>query len=219
MLELFDDSKRMQIVIEATAVRGHQFVELAFAGVTEGRVANIVNERESFGEFGVQAERGGDGAGDLGDFERMRQAIAEMIGIARGENLRFGFETPKRAGMNDAVAVARVVTAVRMCGLRITPAARLLGAHCPGSKSGDSIDGPLRCFQLIRANGKLRGGSGLRRNRAQTAIGFVRHGGIRKFLFNLLVNRGGLLRIGFAQQTRQFQEHKRTRHEHRRFVG
>jgi hypothetical protein len=198
MLELLDDAKGMQIVIEATAVRGHQFVEFAFAGVTEGRVANIVNERERFGELGVQAERGGNGACDLRDFERMRQAIAEMVGVARGEDLRLGFETAERAGMNNAVAVARVVTAVRMRGLRVAPAARLLGAHCPGSKSGNSIDGPLRCPQLIRANGKLRSGSGFRRNGVQTAIGFVRHCGIRKFFLNLLVECGGFLRIGLA---------------------
>jgi hypothetical protein len=207
MLELFDDSKRMQIVIEEAAVRAHQFVELSFAGVTEWRVADVVNEGESLGELGVQAERGGNGAGDLRDFERMRQAIAEMIGIARGEDLSLGFETAECAGMDDAVAVARVVTAVGMRGLRIAPAARLLGAHCPGSKSGNSIDGPLHCLQLIRANGKLPSGSGFRRNGVQTAIGFVGHGRIRKFLFDLLVDCGGFLRIGLAQQTRQFQEH------------
>jgi len=146
MLELLDDAKRVQVVIETAAVGAHQFVELAFAGVAKRRVADIVNESEGLGEFGVQAERGGNGAGDLRDFERVCQAIAEMVGIAGGEDLRFGFETAERTGMDDAVAVARVVTAVGMRGLRVAPAARLLGAHGPRGKSGDSIDGPLRCF-------------------------------------------------------------------------
>jgi hypothetical protein len=202
MLELLNDVKSMQIVIEEAAVCAHQFVEFAFTGVTERRVADIVNEREGFGEFGVQAERRGHGAGDLRDFERMRQAIAEMVGVARGEDLRFGFEAAKRAGMNDAVAVSRVVAAVGMRGLRIAAAARLLGVHRPGSKSGNSIDGPLRCFQLIRANGNPPGESGLRRNGVQAAIGFVGHGGVWKLFFDLLIDRGGFLRIGLTQQTR-----------------
>ena len=198
MLELLDDAKGMQIVIEATAVRGHQFVELAFARVAKRRVADIVNKSEGLGELGVQAERGGNGTGDLRDFKRMGQAIAEVVGIAGGEDLCFGFETAESAGMDDAVAVARVVTAVGMRGLRVASAARLLGAHGPGSKSGDSIDGPLRCFRLIHANGNPWDGSGFRRNRVQTAISLVRHGGIREFFLDLLVECGGFLRIGLA---------------------
>ena len=219
MLKLLDDAKGLQIVIKATAVRGHQFVELAFAGVAKRRVPNIVYKSEGLGKLGVQAERGGNRAGDLRDSERKRQAIAEVVGITGGEDLCFGFETAESAGMDDAVAVARVVTAVGMCGFRVAPAARLLGAHRQGSKSGDSIDGPLRCFRLIHANGNPRNGSGFRRNRVQTAIGLVRHGGIRKFFLDLLVECGGFLRIGLAQQTRQFQEDQRTRHEHGRLVG
>src|SRR5437899_2407296 len=48
------------------------------------------------------------------------------------------------AGMDDAVAVTRVGAAVGMRRLRKTPAARLLRAHRPRSRSGRSIDGPLR---------------------------------------------------------------------------
>ncbi len=214
MLELLDDAERMQVVIEEAAMRVHEFVELAFASVAEWRVTDVVDEGEGFGKLGVQVKRGSDGSGDLRDFERMRQPIAKMVGVARGEDLCFGFEAAEGAGMDDAVAVARVVTAIGMRGLRKAPAARLLGVHCPGSKSGNSIDGPLHCFQLICANGKLRSGSGLRRNLVQTAIGLVRHGGIRKFLFDLLVDGSGFLRIGLAQETCQFQEHQRPGHEH-----
>ena len=46
---------------------------------------------------------GGDGPRDLGDFEGMRKAIPEMIGVAAGEDLGFRFEPPESARMNDAV--------------------------------------------------------------------------------------------------------------------
>src|SRR5258708_31411562 len=74
----------------------------------------------------------------------MRQAIAEMVGIAAGENLRLGFQAAKGAGMNNAVAVTRVGTAVRMGRLGIAPAAGVFLAHRPESRSGNWFDGPLR---------------------------------------------------------------------------
>ena len=48
----------------------------------------------------------------------MGQAIAEVVGEAAGENLGLGFEPAKGAGMNDAVAVALEIVAIRMLGLR-----------------------------------------------------------------------------------------------------
>src|SRR6267143_375676 len=58
LFELLDDAQRVQIVIEMAAVRAHQFVELSLAGVTKGRMADIVDESKRFGELGVQAKRG-----------------------------------------------------------------------------------------------------------------------------------------------------------------
>ena len=45
-----------------------------------------------------------------------------MIGEARGENLRLCFQPAESAGMDDAVAVARIVIAIGMRGFRVTPA-------------------------------------------------------------------------------------------------
>src|SRR5260370_4523005 len=73
LLELFDDAERVQIVIETATVRAHQFVELAFAGMAERGMANVVDESKRLGKLGVQPQRGGDGAGNLGDLQRMRQ--------------------------------------------------------------------------------------------------------------------------------------------------
>jgi hypothetical protein len=123
LFELFDDVERVQIVIETLAMFAHAQVELLFAGVAEGRVADIVDQRESFGKISVEFQGSSDGAGNLGDFESVREAVAEMVGIARGENLRFGFQTAKRAGVNYAIAVAGIVVAVGVLRLRVAAAA------------------------------------------------------------------------------------------------
>src|SRR5437762_10761101 len=49
-----DDAERVQIVIETAALRAHQFVELAFAGMAERGMADVVNESERLGKLGVQ---------------------------------------------------------------------------------------------------------------------------------------------------------------------
>ena len=116
LLELLDDAQRVQIVIEALAVLAHALVELLFAGVAEGRMADVVDQRQRLGKIRIQTQRAGNGASDLRDFQSVRQAIAKMIGKAGGENLRLRFQPAESARMDDAVAVARVVVAVGMRG-------------------------------------------------------------------------------------------------------
>src|SRR5882762_3112613 len=146
LFELLDDAQRVQIVIEKAAVSAHQLVELSLPGVAEGRMADVVNESESFGELGVQAQRGSDGARDLRDFKSVRQAVAKVVRIARGKNLRFGFETPEGSRVNDAVAISRISAAVGMVRLRVAPSTGISRAHGPRSRGGNSIDGRLRKF-------------------------------------------------------------------------
>src|SRR6266581_2451694 len=218
LLELFNDAQRVQIVIETAAAHEHQLVELPFPGMAERRMADVVDESERFGKLGVQSQRRGDGAGNLRDFQRVRQAITEMVRIARSENLRLGFKAAKSAGMDDAIAVARVVTAVRMGRLRMAPAAGLFHAHRPGSKSGNRFDGPLRHIPATRANSYARSGSGFRRKRIQAAIGLIRNRGVREFLLDLLVDACGLFWVGIAKEAGKFQQHQRTRHKCALFV-
>src|SRR5258708_12188620 len=111
--------------------------------MAERGMADVVNESERFGKLGVQSQRGGDRAGNLCDLQRVRQSIAEMVRVARGENLRLGFQAAKSARMNDAVAVTRVGTAVRMGRLGIAPPAGLFPPHPPGPRSGNWYTGSL----------------------------------------------------------------------------
>jgi hypothetical protein len=144
LFELFDDSQGVEIVIKVAAEAAEEIVEFVFAGMAEGRMANVVNEGEGLGELAVQAESDGCGARNLCDFERVRQAIAEMIGITNGEGLRLGFKAAEGAGMNDAIAIARVVGTIRMGRLGMTASAGIDGVHCPGSELRSQFDGRLR---------------------------------------------------------------------------
>src|SRR6266850_409591 len=146
LFELLNDAQRVQIVIEKTAVHAHQLVELSLAGMAERRMADVVNESESFGELVVQAQRGGNGARDLRNFKRVRQPVAEVVGIACGENLRLRFEAPEGSRVDDAIAIARVNAAVGMLRLRVAPPTGIFPAHGPGGRSRNSFDGRLRKF-------------------------------------------------------------------------
>ena len=81
-------------------------VEGAFAGVAEGGVADVVDQGEGLGEVLVEAEGGGDGAGDLGDLDGVGEAAAEVVGGAAGEDLGLAGEAAEGAGLDDALAVA-----------------------------------------------------------------------------------------------------------------
>src|SRR6266436_10140875 len=96
LLELFDDTKRVQIVIEPAAVRAHQLLKLAFPRVPERRVPDVMHQSQRLSEIGIEPERSRHGARNLGHFQRMCETIAKVIGIPRSEDLRFCFQAPKR---------------------------------------------------------------------------------------------------------------------------
>jgi len=80
---LFDDTQRVQIVIEAAAVRAHQFVQLAFAGMAKRRMADVVNESERFASS-VFSSSAPATVRAICATRSMRQAIAKMVRVARG---------------------------------------------------------------------------------------------------------------------------------------
>src|SRR5450755_1087509 len=139
LLEILHDAERMQIVVEEQAVLAHGSVESFFSGVSEWRMANIVNQRERFGEIGAEVERSSDGARDLCDFQAVSETVAEVVGIAPRENLRLGFETAKGAGMNHTIAVALKVVAVGMLRLGEAASAGVLDVHGVAGQHGKSL--------------------------------------------------------------------------------
>src|SRR5690348_7124670 len=77
-------------------------------------MADIVGQRQRLREVFVQADRRSHGARDLRNLNRMREAIAEMIGEAGREDLGLVLEPAEGASMHHAVAIALKFVAVGM---------------------------------------------------------------------------------------------------------
>lgn len=120
LFETLHDAEGVNVVIEDIAEALHLAVEFLLAGVAEGRVAEVVGEGESFGEIFIEAKGGGDGAGDLGHFHSVREAVAEMVRNGGGKDLGLVFQAAKCAGMDDAIAIAPEVIAVSVRELGVT---------------------------------------------------------------------------------------------------
>ena len=85
-------------------------------------MAEVVRERDGFGEVGVEAQRAGEVARDGGDFDGVREPRAEVIAGAVEKNLGLVFQPAEGARMNDAVAVALVLRAPeRWWFLKLSP--------------------------------------------------------------------------------------------------
>src|SRR5579864_4889728 len=100
-------------MIERQVLAAHGGVERLLAGMAERRVADVMNQCQCLDQINVQAESAGNGARNLRDLNGVGQPVAEMIGIAAGENLGFSLEPAKSAGVDNTVAVPLKVVAVR----------------------------------------------------------------------------------------------------------
>ena len=105
LLEVLDDTQRVKIVIEAAPVMGKTAVECAFARMAEGRVADVVDEREYLREIYIEAQCACGGAGDLGNLDGVGQAAAEVIGGPAGEHLSLPRQPAKGTSLDDALAI------------------------------------------------------------------------------------------------------------------
>src|SRR5262245_66244480 len=74
--------------------------------MTEWRMAEIVGERQRFGEVLVQSECTRERTGNLRDLKRVRQSRAIVIALVIDEDLRFVRQPAKGSGVDDFVAVA-----------------------------------------------------------------------------------------------------------------
>src|SRR5689334_12912354 len=132
----FHDAQRLQIVIEAIAEAAHQAIQFLFAGMAEGRMADVVRQRESFGKIFIHTQNSGHGARDLRNLDGMRQAVAEMIRDAGGEHLGLVFEPAERPRVYHSIAVALKSVAVRMSQFRVAAPTRALQREPQMGKRG-----------------------------------------------------------------------------------
>jgi hypothetical protein len=139
-LQSIDEAQRLDVVVEALPETPHFAIEGFFSGVSERRMADVMNERESFGEIFVESQNASYSAGHLGNFDRVSEAIAKVVGKTRGEDLRLVFETTEGAGVDDAVAIALKRVAVFVFRFGIATAAGLVARKAQMAEH--SLSGP-----------------------------------------------------------------------------
>ncbi len=119
-------------MLEATVV-AHAGVEGVLAGMTEGRVAEIVCQADGLDEILVEPQRARHRAGNLGDFQRVRETGAIQISLVIDEDLGLVDETPERGRVNDPIPVALKFSAICWRFLIVAPAARRSVMCCVAS--------------------------------------------------------------------------------------
>ena len=110
MLEQFDDTSALSVVLEAT-VDSHQVVERFFTRVTKRGVSKVVSKRDRLGEVLVESQRSGNIPCNGSDFHRVCEPCAQVVTAAAQENLSLAVESTKSPGMDDSIAVALVLRA------------------------------------------------------------------------------------------------------------
>src|SRR5205823_12219107 len=95
LLKMLHDAQRMQIVIKRFAVSAHGGVERVLTRVSKRRMADIMDQRERLYQVDIEIEFGGDGAGDLRDFNGVREPVAKVVRVAAGEDLRLILQATK----------------------------------------------------------------------------------------------------------------------------
>jgi hypothetical protein len=90
-----------------------------FAGVTEGRMADIVDQGQRLGQVFIQSQGGGHGTRNLRYFHRMGQPRTEMIRRPMRKYLRLTGQPAEGPRMNDACTVALERCSIRMGGFEM----------------------------------------------------------------------------------------------------
>lgn len=134
-LEFIHDPVGLQVVLES-AVVGHELVEGVLSGVAEGRVPEVVGQRDGLAEVLVQAQDPRESPGDLGDFQRVRESGPKVVSLVVDEDLRFVLEAPEGARVNDPVPVALEDGAERVGRFGSPPSRGSGGAARRGTEVG-----------------------------------------------------------------------------------
>src|SRR5271167_4746319 len=116
-------------------------------------MAEIVRERDGFGEVLVEAERAGQRARDAGDLDGVGHARAVMVAGAVEEDLRLVLEAAEGAAVDDAVAVALEIEAEAVLVLGMNTAARSraalgIGREVAGLASFQVKTASRHCYNL-----------------------------------------------------------------------
>jgi hypothetical protein len=114
-------------------------VQGPLSSVAEGRMTDVVDECERFGEVNVEAKCAGGGAGDLGYLDGVGKAAAEVIRRAAGEDLRLAGKPAEGTRLDHAFAVALERSARRAKRRRIDAGQKRI-AGIPGDRASMEIE-------------------------------------------------------------------------------
>jgi hypothetical protein len=103
-LEMIDDTKRLQIVLEAAIVT-HAPVKSVLAGVTERRMAEIVGKTDGLDEILIEVHGSSDGACDLRHFKGVSEAGPVQIPFMIDEDLCLVDQSPESGRVNHPIAI------------------------------------------------------------------------------------------------------------------
>ena len=127
LLKPGNDAQRMQVVVEAEAMSLKRLVERLFAGMSEGRMTDVVHKGKSLRKLPIESKSVRQGAGDLGDFKRVREAAAKMV------TGRLALKPRKHLGLaGQAAERSRVQDARRIAGKGRAVGVRRLGMGAAG---------------------------------------------------------------------------------------
>jgi hypothetical protein len=80
-------------------------IESALARMAERRVAEVVRQRQRFGEVFVQPQLARQRTGDLRHLYRVRQPRAVMVAGRRKEHLRLVLQAPEGLAVDNPVSI------------------------------------------------------------------------------------------------------------------
>src|SRR5690606_39603940 len=112
----------------------HAGIELVLPRMAGGGVAQIVSQRNGFGQVFMQAQVACQRTRDLSNFDAVRQAGAEEVAFMVDEYLGLVFQQPEGIAMDDAVAIALEVISALGRGFGMLTAAAAFGVAGVGSK-------------------------------------------------------------------------------------
>jgi hypothetical protein len=78
-LEPGNNAQRVKVVVKSQTMRLQGLIQGLLARVTEWRVANVMDQRESFGQLCIQAQNSGKSSSNLCDFKRVREPAPEVV--------------------------------------------------------------------------------------------------------------------------------------------
>ena len=100
------DAQGLRVMVEP-AIGFHRRIQRIFPRMAEGRMAQIMRQRQSLGQILIQAQQPRDGPRNLRNFKGMGQARSAMIALMINTPVLLGFQAPE-CGV-EAYAVTAVL--------------------------------------------------------------------------------------------------------------